>query len=65
VLDSTTNSWRFSYVDGDGVSHESWYTDASTQETRMRLARDHGLGFGFWRLGNEDQRLWDSALLRP
>jgi spore germination protein YaaH len=63
ALDSTADSWRFSYVDGDGVAHESWYTDASTQETRMRLARDNGIGVGFWRLGTEDQRLWDSPLL--
>jgi spore germination protein YaaH len=62
-LDQTADSWRFLYDDGEGVPHEVWYTDATTQETRMRLARDHGLGFGFWRLGSEDQRLWDSPLL--
>jgi spore germination protein YaaH len=65
VFDPTADSWHFSYVDGDGVPHEAWYTDSSTQETRMRLARDHGIGVGFWRLGNEDQRLWDSPLLQP
>jgi spore germination protein YaaH len=63
VFDTETNANHFSYTDSDGVAHEAWYTDAATQETRMRLARDHGLGFGFWRLGNEDQRLWDSPLL--
>jgi spore germination protein YaaH len=64
VLDATANSWHFSYVDGDGVSHDAWYTDSVTQGVRMRLARDHGIGVGFWRLGTEDQRLWDSPLLR-
>ena len=30
---------------------------------RVRLARDRGLGVGFWRLGREDQRIWDDPLL--
>jgi spore germination protein YaaH len=59
VRDSDSEAWTFKYVDGSGVEHEVWYTDASTQETRISLARSYGMGFGFWRLGNEDQRLWD------
>ena len=29
------------------------------------LARDRGLGIGFWRLGHEDQRIWDDPQIAP
>ena len=63
VRDPAADAWTFSYVDGAGVGHDVWYSDAETQATRIALARSYGLGYGFWRLGNEDQRLWDSAAL--
>jgi hypothetical protein len=31
----------------------------------VRLAKSRGLGIGFWRLGREDQRVWDDPLLAP
>ncbi len=62
--DAATDAWTFSYSES-GVSHEVWYSDADTTHTRIQLARDHGLGIGFWRLGNEDQRLWSDPLLAP
>ena len=64
-LDAASDTWTFSYRDSNGVAHEVWYADAGTTHTRLQLARDHGLGVGFWRLGNEDQRLWDDPLLQP
>jgi spore germination protein YaaH len=63
VRDADADAWTFSYVDDSGVSHEVWYTDSVTQASRVALAQSYGIGFGFWRLGNEDQRLWDSPLL--
>jgi spore germination protein YaaH len=60
---SSADAWTFSYVDGSGVGHDVWYTDAETQAARVALARSYGLGYGFWRLGNEDQRLWDEPAL--
>ncbi|MEA2466847.1 MAG: hypothetical protein QOJ57_973 [Thermoleophilaceae bacterium] len=57
--DPDADAWTFRYTDPDGVGHEVWYTDAATQASRVSLARSYGIGFGFWRLGNEDQRLWD------
>jgi spore germination protein YaaH len=60
VRDPDADAWTFRYTDADGVGHEVWYTDAATQAERVSLARSYGIGFGFWRLGNEDQRLWDS-----
>jgi hypothetical protein len=29
------------------------------------MARVRGLGIGFWRLGSEDQRIWDHSQLAP
>jgi spore germination protein YaaH len=57
--DAGADAWNFSYADSDGVSHDVWYTDSATEAARAQLARDHGIGVGFWRLGNEDQRLWE------
>jgi spore germination protein YaaH len=63
VLDPAADAWVFTYTDGDGAHHEVWYPDASTIARRIRLARDRGLGIGFWRLGREDQRVWDEPLI--
>jgi spore germination protein YaaH len=65
VRDAASETWRFNYVDSTGTTHDVWYPDADTLATRIRLARDHGMGVGFWRLGNEDQRLWDNPALAP
>ncbi len=62
VLDSAADAWVFTYLD-NGVSHEAWYPDAVTIARRVRLARDRGLGIGFWRLGREDERIWDDPLI--
>jgi spore germination protein YaaH len=55
--DAVTDNWTFSYRDGTG-DHDVWYLDSSTTAARVQLARDNGLGVGFWRLGNEDQEMW-------
>jgi spore germination protein len=65
VLDPASDAWTFSYTDAAGVAHEVWYPDATTIGRRVRLARDRGLGVGFWRLGREDQRLWSDPLVAP
>jgi spore germination protein YaaH len=62
VLDAVADAWVFDYDEG-GVRHEVWYPDAATIARRVRLAHDRGLAVGFWRLGREDQRIWDSPLL--
>lgn len=65
-LDAATDNWHATYVDGDGVAHDVWYPDATTSGRRIRMAAARGLGgVGFWRLGLEDQRLWDDPLLAP
>ena len=57
-FDADAYSWTFNYVEG-GVSHEVWFSDAHTVSRRMQIAKKRGLGLGFWRLGREDQRIWD------
>lgn len=65
VLDPRSDAWTFGYVDGAGTRHEVWYPDATTIARRVRLARDRGLGIGFWRLGREDQRVWADPQIAP
>jgi spore germination protein YaaH len=63
TLDATADGWTFSYTASDGRVRDVWYPDAQTIGDRIRLARERGLGVGFWRLGREDQRLWDDPQL--
>jgi spore germination protein YaaH len=63
AYDAATNSWRLDYTDSAGTPHEIWYTDANAVGDRFKLARDRGLGIGFWRLGQEDTRIWDNPLV--
>jgi spore germination protein YaaH len=64
VLDSATNTWHYTYNDAIGY-HDVWYPDATTVATRVRVAQARGLGIGMWRLGTEDQRIWNDPLLAP
>jgi spore germination protein YaaH len=64
-LDPTAHSWHFKYTDAAGVMHDVWFNDRTTIAARMQVAKDRGLGFGVWRLGQEDEGLWDSPLLAP
>lgn len=53
----------FSYTGPAGVSHRVWYLNAQAVLARLRIARQHELAIGVWRLGSEDQALWSSPLL--
>jgi spore germination protein YaaH len=63
VYDPTKDSWRLSYTDGAGVPREIWYSDATNVANRLALARERGLGIGFWRLGQEDARIWSNPIV--
>lgn len=58
-LDATADAWTFTYTAADGRAREVWFPDAQTIADRLQVARSRGLGVGVWRLGREDQRLWD------
>jgi spore germination protein YaaH len=64
VYDAAQDAMYFTYTGADGRTRHVWYTESHTQANRIALAREHGLGVGFWRLGNEDQRLWDDPQLQ-
>lgn len=62
ALDSATQSLNFSY-DEQGTHHDVWFSDRTTLATRIAVANSRGIGIGFWRLGEEDQSVWDDPLL--
>lgn len=55
----TSDSPHFSYTDASGVRHEVWYTDQQSIGMRVALAESLGLKVGLWRLGEEDQSVWE------
>jgi spore germination protein YaaH len=57
--EATAQSPHFSYTDAEGVHHEVWYVDQQSLSARATLASSLGLGIGLWRLGNEDQSIWE------
>ena len=57
------DSWQLKYTDDAGTPREIWYSDATNVANRVKLARDRGLGIGFWRLGQEDERIWSNPLV--
>ncbi|WCB91650.1 minor tail protein [Baekduia alba] len=63
IYDADVDSWHLSYTDEAGAAHTVWYPDAATTGRRLAVAREHGLGIGFWRLGQEDDRLWSAPEL--
>ncbi len=57
--EATAQSPHFSYVDEAGVAHQVWYVDQQSLAQRAAVASSLGLGVGLWRLGNEDQSVWE------
>jgi spore germination protein YaaH len=57
--EATAQSPHFSYTDSEGVRHEVWYVDQQSLGARAALASSLGLGIGLWRLGSEDQSIWE------
>jgi spore germination protein YaaH len=57
--EATAQSPHFAYTDGEGVHHEVWYVDQQSLSARAALADSLGLGIGLWRLGSEDQSIWE------
>ncbi len=55
----------FAYTDSRGLLHSVWYATAASVNARLAVARQRGLGVGLWRLGKEDQSVWDVPALQP
>lgn len=59
LFDDDTYNLSFGYKDEDGMGHQVYLADAVTNWNMMRFGTVYGLaGFGVWRLGTEDPRLW-------
>jgi spore germination protein YaaH len=66
LLDTTVDGQHATYTDAGGAGHDVWFPDAGTTGRRMQMAADRGFGaVGFWRLGMEDQHVWDNPLIAP
>ena len=60
--DNTSQSPHFSYR-AAGVHHQVWYVNRHSLEVRAALANSLGMKLGLWRLGKEDQTIWQLPLL--
>jgi spore germination protein len=58
LLDRAVDELTFSYQSA-GIAHRVWYLDAHAIVNRLMVARAAGLAVGVWRLGHEDQTLWE------
>jgi spore germination protein YaaH len=62
--DPASGELTFAYTSADGVAHTVWYMDARSVLDTLSIARANGLAGGLWRLGREDQALWQAHALR-
>lgn len=59
-FDNDTYNLHYKYYDGEDKIHDVYFTDAGTNFNTMRFATEYGLaGTAVWRLGSEDDRLWE------
>lgn len=59
-FDDDSYNLNFSYKDEMGQTHEVYFPDAATTFNIMRFGAEYHLaGFGLWRLGTEDKRIWN------
>jgi spore germination protein YaaH len=59
--DNSTHSPHFSYTAGS-TRHEVWYVNQRSLSERATLASSLGMKLGVWRLGQEDQTIWQLPL---
>ena len=58
-FDNTTYNNFYNYKDGSGNQHQVCFVDAATNFNTIRFADEFGAaGTALWRLGSEDERLW-------
>ncbi|TMM04449.1 MAG: hypothetical protein E6G10_05190 [Actinobacteria bacterium] len=60
VRDPASQEMHFTYTDASGTGHEVWYRDAVSITAGFNVAHGQGLGFALWRLGQEDDAMWNS-----
>lgn len=58
--DNHTYNLSYDYSDENDTFHHVYFADAATAFNAMRTAADFGTsGVAIWRLGSEDQRIWE------
>ena len=58
-FDNDTYNLNYAYRDERDFLHQVYFTDAATTFNVMRFGAEYGLaGFGLWRMGSEDDRIW-------
>lgn len=58
-FDNNTYNLNYAYTTDKNIIHQVYFTDAVTHFNTMRFGSEYGLaGFGLWRLGSEDNRIW-------
>lgn len=50
--DEESNCLVYTYLDGDGISHEVWYADVDTLDSWFKIISDNGYEASLWRLGH-------------
>jgi spore germination protein YaaH len=60
--DQSSHSPHFSYTAAKGVHHEVWYVNQRSLSERATLANTLKMKLGVWRLGREDQTIWQLPL---
>lgn len=59
IWDAKAASQHFTYKES-GQSHEVWFEDRQSVKAKLQSYKGAGLiNFSFWRLGNEDRRVWE------
>jgi len=59
-FDNDSYNLHYQYYDEHEILHEVHFTDAATNFNTLRFATEYGLaGTAIWRLGAEDNRVWD------
>jgi len=59
-FDNDTYNNHYVYKDPKQINHDVYFTDAASNFNTIRFADQYGTaGTALWRLGSEDDRLWD------
>lgn len=60
IFDEETQTPMFAYTDAQGVNHEVWFENRASIKAKAELAGRLGIrGLALWRLGMEDEAIWD------
>lgn len=65
IYDEEAQAPTFNYTAADGTSHVVWFEDVRSFMAKLNLVFQYNLGgIAVWRLGQEDQRVWNAIRMR-